>query len=54
MLNIMDYEFNGPSSELYRAELMPELFPHQKRMRLENWPNQDLEMYVGGIFTVGY
>ncbi|ACE79978.1 hypothetical protein Pukovnik_52 [Mycobacterium phage Pukovnik] len=54
MMNIMDADFNGPGSEMYRAELFPELFPHQKRMMLENWPQEDLEMYVGGIFTPGY
>ncbi|KRD08621.1 hypothetical protein ASE48_08650 [Mycobacterium sp. Root265] len=52
-LNLMDATFNGPSSELYRGEVFPELFPG-KRMMLENWDQQDLEMYVGGAFTPGY
>lgn len=52
--NIMDPDFNGPGSELYRAELFPDLFPHTPTMRLENWAQQDLEMYVGGMFTPGY
>lgn len=51
----MDPEFNGmPASEMYRAQLLPELFPHQPSMRLENWSQDDLEMYVGGAFTPGY
>ncbi|BBC43876.1 hypothetical protein [Mycobacterium phage GS4E] len=54
MNNIMDPIFNGmPGSELYRGEVFPELFPG-KRMMLENWPQEDLESSVGGIFTPGY
>ncbi|AXH48824.1 hypothetical protein SEA_STEAMY_49 [Mycobacterium phage Steamy] len=52
--NIMDPTFNGmPGSETYRAEVFPELFPHAPRMRLENWPQEDLEG-CGGVFTPGY
>ncbi|WKW87266.1 hypothetical protein SEA_CHARGERPOWER_51 [Mycobacterium phage Chargerpower] len=55
MPNLLDPTFNGmPGSEMYRAEVFPELFPHQKRMLIENWPQEDLEMSVGGIFTPGY
>ena len=55
MLNIMDPVFNGmPASEFYRAHVFPELFPHQKQMLIENWPLEDLQMYVGGRFTPGY
>lgn len=55
MHNLIDPMFNGmPGSEMYRAQLFPELFPHQPEMRLENWPLEDLEMYVGGPFTRGY
>jgi len=54
MTNIMDADFNGPGSEIYRAELFPDLFPHQPGMRLENWSQEDLELYVGGCFTPGY
>ena len=44
----MDATFNGmPGSELYRAQLFPDLFPHQKRMLIENWSEEDIEMYVG-------
>ncbi|WP_236746158.1 hypothetical protein [Mycobacteroides abscessus] len=39
---------------MYRAEVFPELFPHEKRMRIENWSQQDREMYCGGIYTKGY
>ncbi|ABE67373.1 hypothetical protein PBI_CHE12_54 [Mycobacterium phage Che12] len=55
MHNLLDPTFNGmPGSEMYRAEVFPELFPHQKPMRLENWSQDDLELYVGGAFTPGY
>lgn len=52
---MFDGSFNGmPRSELYRSQVAPELFPHEKPMRLENWPKEDLEAYVGGVHTVGY
>lgn len=56
MDSIFDAGFNGAArSELYRAQVVPELFPHGGgRMLIENWPQQDLEAYVGGEFTVGY
>ncbi|QGJ88806.1 hypothetical protein SEA_YECEY3_54 [Mycobacterium phage Yecey3] len=47
-LNIMDSIFNGPSSEMYRAEVFPELFPHADRMLVENWPAEDRAHLVGG------
>jgi hypothetical protein len=50
MHNIMDPLFNGMGgSEFYRAQIFPDLFPHQKQMMLENWSKQDLEMYVKGV-----
>ena len=53
--SIFDGAFNGmPGSEMYRAEVAPEMFPDQKRMMLENWSSDDLEMYCGGVFTPGY
>ncbi|WP_237080488.1 hypothetical protein [Mycobacteroides abscessus] len=35
---------------MYRAEVFPELFPHEKLMRIENWSQQDREMYCGGVY----
>jgi hypothetical protein len=47
-LNIMDSLFNGMGgSELYRAALFPELFPHQPPMLIHNWSDLDREMYCG-------
>ena len=55
MHNLLDGTFNGmPGSEFYRAQVFPELFPHERQMMLEHWSQDDLEMYVGGCFTPGY
>ena len=55
MHNLFDSMFNGmPGSEMYRAQVVPDLYPHEKLMMLQNWPEQDLEMYVGGWATPGY
>lgn len=49
MLNIMDGLFNGMAgSEFYRAQVFPELFPHEKQMMIQNWSKDDIEMYVKG------
>jgi hypothetical protein len=46
MYNIMDGLFNGMSaSEFYRAQVFPELFPHEKPMLINNWSQDDREMY---------
>lgn len=48
MLNIMDPLFNGMARvEMYRAQLVPELFPNQKPFRIENWSAEEREMYCG-------
>lgn len=47
-MNIMDKVFNGmPASEMYRAQVFPELFPHQKQMLIHNWSHEDRVMYCG-------
>jgi hypothetical protein len=54
-VNIMDQIFNRMGrSEMYRGEVFPELFPHQKRMLIELWSVEDREMYCGGMYTKGY
>lgn len=51
MINIFDPQFNGiPRSELYRAQVTPELFPHEPRVRIENWSDEEREMFCG-IYT---
>lgn len=52
MHNIFDPWFNGsPRSEMYRGWLLPELFPGQPLPLLGNWPQDDLEMYIGGPYA---
>lgn len=53
--NIFDGAFNGMGgSEMYRAAVMPDLFPEAKPMLTDNWPLDDKQMYCGGEYTVGY
>lgn len=52
MLNIMDMFFNGAGrSEMYRAQVFPELFKHQPAMRLENWSWDELVAFCGGDYA---
>jgi hypothetical protein len=47
-VNILDALFNGMGgSEMYRAQVFPELFPHQPPMLIHNWSVTDREMYCG-------
>lgn len=47
-INIMDSAFNGmPRSEFYRAQVFPELFPHEPEMLVDQWPLQDQDMFCG-------
>ena len=55
MSSIFDAMFNGmPHSQMYRREITPDLFPHEKPMLVENWSEEDREMYCGGEWTPGY
>lgn len=52
MQTIFDATFNGmPRSEMYRAQVTPELFPHEKPMLIHQWDKQDQEMYCGGEYV---
>ncbi|WP_148280990.1 hypothetical protein [Mycobacterium intracellulare] len=52
--NIFDAKFNGMGrSEMYRHQITPDLFPHEKRMLVELWPAEDREAYCGGEYTRG-
>lgn len=51
-LSIFDSSFNGmPRSEMYRALIFPDLFPHEKPMLIEGWTLQDRQEYCGGIYA---
>lgn len=55
LTSIFDGAFNGtPRSEMYRAQVVPDLFPHERPMRIENWSSLDREMYCGGVYTPDY
>lgn len=46
--SIFDATFNGMgASEFYRAQITPDLFPHEKPMLVNNWPAEDREVYCG-------
>lgn len=46
---MLDSTFNGmPGSEMYRAQVFPELWPHEKPMLIDNWSEEDIEMFVKG------
>lgn len=48
MNSLLDSTFNGMGrSELYRSQLFPDLFPHERPMLLGNWSKEDIEMYCG-------
>lgn len=51
MNNLFDSTFNGiEHSEMYRAWVIPELFPDQPQPALSNWPAEDLAAYCGGNY----
>lgn len=50
-MNIFDASFNGAAmSEMYRSQVVEDVYPGQPRMRIENWSDEDREMYCG-IYT---
>ncbi|AGK87526.1 sigma-K factor [Mycobacterium phage HINdeR] len=53
-LSVLDGGMLGDRSELYQAEVFPDLFPNEKPMLIENWSQEDREMYCGGDWTPGY
>jgi len=53
--SIFDSKFNGMGgSEMYRHQITPDLFPHNKPMLIDNWSADDRELYCGGEYTPGY
>ncbi|AIK69005.1 hypothetical protein AVT20_gp44 [Mycobacterium phage Tiffany] len=47
--SIFDAKFNGMGgSEMYRAQIVPDLFPHEKPMLIDNWPEEDRLLFCGG------
>lgn len=53
--HIFDSKFNGMGgSEMYRSQVSPDLFPHQKPMLIHQWSDEDRELFCGGEWTPGY
>lgn len=49
--SVFDSSFNGiPRSEMYRAQVTPDIYPNEKPMLIHQWSEQDREMYCGGIY----
>jgi hypothetical protein len=40
-------------NDLYRATVIPELYPEERPMCVDNWPAEDREAYCGGEYTRG-
>ena len=50
MAHLMDSTFFGmPGAEIYRAWVFPDTFTNGRPARLENWTQDDIEMYVTGV-----
>lgn len=48
----MDYQFNDcPRIGMYRAGVVPDLYPDEKLMLVDRWSKEDQEMFVGGIYA---
>lgn len=52
-LDLFEGEIND-RTDMYRAQVFPELYPNEKPMLVENWHPEDREMYLGGEYTTGY
>lgn len=47
-MHIFDGLLNGmPRIDMYRAWVIPELYPDERQPRLENWLESDREAYCG-------
>lgn len=49
-MNIFEDDLQGIVGDMYRAWVMPEMFPGYPQPRLENWNREDLAAYCGGEF----
>lgn len=52
-VDLFEGELND-RTDMYRAQVFPELYPNEKPMLIGNWPQEDLEAYCGGVYTPGY
>lgn len=52
-VDLFEGELND-RTDMYRAQVFPELYPDENPMLVENWPADDREAYCGGQYTPGY
>lgn len=52
-LDLFEGELND-RTDMYRAQVFPELYPSEKPMLVGNWSREDQEAYCGGEYTAGY
>lgn len=52
-LDLFEGELND-RTDMYRAQVFPELYPNEKPMLVQNWEPEDQAAYLGGEYTAGY
>jgi hypothetical protein len=52
-IDLFEGELND-RTDMYRAQVFPELYPDEKPMMVGNWSREDQEAYCGGEYTAGY
>ncbi|BBC53847.1 putative helix-turn-helix DNA binding protein [Mycobacterium phage PP] len=53
-LTVLDGGLLGDRSEMYKAQVFPDVYPGEKPMLIDNWSVEDRQMYCGGVHTPGY
>jgi hypothetical protein len=55
MNNLFDGQFNGLArGTMYRSWVFPDISLEERPAVLQNWCQDDLEMFCGGAHTPGY
>jgi hypothetical protein len=52
MINIFDMPFSGmPRAQMYQAQVVPEEFPHERPMLVDQWHPEDRVAFCGGSYA---
>jgi hypothetical protein len=51
MYNIFDTGVTIARTEMYQGQVLPELFPDERPMRVEQWDPEDQVAYCGGSYA---
>lgn len=51
MKTIFDPGAVADHAAMYQAQIVPELFPRERRMMVEQWHPEDQEAYCGGVYV---